>query len=80
MSEADRWLNKLIACLRIRVEHTLAGVKRCRSVKDLLRNTKPGYSDLLMVVACGLHNWRMEHRHPLPSFNLLAFVLPSNFG
>jgi hypothetical protein len=68
----------VIARSRIAVEHTLAGVKRNRSVKAVLRNTKAGYSDLLMVIACGLHNWRMEHRHPVPTFNL--FEPAYNFG
>jgi hypothetical protein len=31
-------------------------------VKDVLRNTKEGFSDLLMVAACGLHNLRLECR------------------
>jgi len=44
------------------VEHALAGVKRSRIVKDSLRNTKEGLSDLVMVVACGLHNLRMRYR------------------
>jgi hypothetical protein len=44
------------------VEHSLAGVKRSRSVKDVLRNTKDGFSDLTMVAACGLHNLRVECR------------------
>jgi hypothetical protein len=38
------------------VEHALAGVKRARIVKDVLRNTKERFSDLVMAVACGLHN------------------------
>lgn len=46
----------------VRVEHALAGVKRSRIVKDCLRNTKRGFSDLVMVVACGLHNLRVRHR------------------
>ena len=44
------------------MEHSLAGVKRSRSVKDVLRNTKETFSDLAMVVACGLHNLRVECR------------------
>jgi hypothetical protein len=44
------------------VEHAIAGVKRSRVVKDVLRNTKDGFSDLAMVVACGLHNWRVQKR------------------
>jgi hypothetical protein len=49
------------------VEHALAGVKRCRSVKDVLRNTKAGFSDLAIVVACGLHNLRLDCRKKQPN-------------
>jgi hypothetical protein len=44
------------------VEHALAGVKRSRSVKDVLRNTKQNFSDLAMAAACGLHNLRVACR------------------
>jgi hypothetical protein len=54
--------NRKLSQVRVRVEHSLAGVKRSRSVKDVLRNTKEGFSDLAMVVACGLHNLRVECR------------------
>jgi hypothetical protein len=67
---SDRWLNKIISGARILVENTIAGVKRCRIVKDVFRNTKPGFSDLAMEVACALHNLRMECRHPVPDFSL----------
>jgi hypothetical protein len=46
----------------VRVEHGLAGVKRCRSVKDVFRNTKEGASDAVMEAACGLHNLRVQNR------------------
>jgi len=63
LSSEDKARNTLIARLRIRVEHVIAGVKRSRIVKDLFRNTKAGYDDLVMEVACGLHNFRAECRH-----------------
>ena len=66
----DRWLNAIISSARIVVEHTIAGVKRCRIVKDVFRNTKPGFSDMAMEVACALHNLRVECRHPQPAFQL----------
>jgi hypothetical protein len=44
------------------VEHAIAGVKRSRTVKDVLRNTKDDFSDLVMVIACSLHNLRVDHR------------------
>jgi hypothetical protein len=29
----------------------------------VLRNTKDGFSDLVMVIACSLHNLRVDHRN-----------------
>jgi hypothetical protein len=66
-----------MASTRIVVEHIIAGVKRCRIVKDIFRNTKAGFADLVMEIACGLHNWRVGHRHPVPLFNLLELALGS---
>jgi hypothetical protein len=52
----------------------MAGVKRCRIVKEVWRLTKEGVSDLVMEVACGLHNLRVSCRHPLPMFDVLSLV------
>jgi hypothetical protein len=48
--------------MRVRVEHAIAGIKRSRIVKDILRNTKDNFSDLVMLIACGLHNLRVRYR------------------
>ena len=64
MSDADKMLNRSISSVRIRVEHAIAGTKRCRIVKDILRNTKAGISDLVMEIACALHNLRVDYRYP----------------
>jgi DDE superfamily endonuclease len=69
---ADSFFNRLISSVRIRVEHVIASVKRCRIVKDVFRHTKDGMSDLVMRVACALHNWRITFRHPIPRQQLLA--------
>ena len=66
----DKILNRLFSSARVVVENVLAGVKRCRIVKDVLRLTKDGMSDLVMEIACGLHNLRMSCRHPLPTFEV----------
>jgi hypothetical protein len=47
---------------RVRVEHSLAGAKRARVLKDTLRNIKPGFSDMVMELGCGLHNLRVRER------------------
>ena len=41
------------------MEHIIAGIKRCRIVKDLFRNTKEQYDDLVMEIACALHNFSL---------------------
>jgi hypothetical protein len=75
LSVADKRLNALLSSVRIVVEHTLAGVKRCHIVKDVFRNTKTGLTDLVMEIACALHNLRVDFRHPLPTLNLIDLAL-----
>ena len=54
--------NSLISSMRIVVEHVICGVKRCRIVKDVFRNTRDRFDDLVMEIACGLHNFRTAYR------------------
>jgi hypothetical protein len=70
----DRFLNHLISSARVVVENVIAGVKRCRIIKDVLRLTRKGLSDLVMEIACGLHNLRVNCRHPFPTFNMLSLI------
>jgi hypothetical protein len=66
LTDAQKARNRRISQVRVRVEHAIAGVKRSRIVKDTLRNTKEGLSDLAMLLACGVHNLRVQQRpHPL---------------
>jgi hypothetical protein len=64
----------MVSGVRVVVEHVIAGVKRCRIVKDVLRLMKPGISDLVMEIACGLHNLRVACRHPVPVFNVQSLL------
>jgi hypothetical protein len=54
--------NRRLAKTRISIEHSNAGLKRNRSVSEILRNTRKGMSDLLMMIAMGLHNLRVSMR------------------
>ncbi|MDM8567832.1 IS5 family transposase, partial [Candidatus Halobeggiatoa sp. HSG11] len=49
-----------ISSVRVRVEHAICGVKRCRIVKDKLRNWKHKFKDFVMETCCGLHNFRLS--------------------
>ena len=63
-------MNKIISRVRIVVENVLSGVKRCRLVKDELRLTKDNISDVVMEIACGLHNLRVIFRQPLQTIDI----------
>ena len=58
LTEEEKKSNKLISKVRIVIEHIIAGIKRLHIVKIVFRNTKEGYDDLVMRLACGLHNFR----------------------
>ena len=62
LTTEEKETNRFISSVRVAVEHVIAGIKRCRIVKDIYRNTKEDYDDLVIELTCGLHNLRTEHR------------------
>ena len=74
MNPEEKLLNRIFSSVRVIVEHGLAGVKRWRIVKDVLRLTTDGMSDRVMEIACGLPNLRVSCRRPLPAFDLLSWL------
>ena len=71
---ADRFLHPLISSARVVVANVIAGVKRCRMVKDVFRLTTAGIADLVMEIACGWHNLRVSCRHPFPACDVLSLL------
>lgn len=59
LTDEQREGNRKISSFRILVEHAIGGVKKCRIVKDRFRCRKFGFDDLVMLIACGLHNFRV---------------------
>jgi hypothetical protein len=54
--------NHRINSIRVRIEHAISGIKRCRIVKDKLRLWREGIHDMVMETCCGLHNYRLRYR------------------
>lgn len=69
LTQEQKDRNRSISKIRIRIEHVVSGVKRYRIVKDKYRNWVRGFSDLIMEIACGLHNLRLRFR-PWQEVNL----------
>lgn len=62
LTDEQKVANQIHAARRVRMEHAISGVKRLRSVKDRIRLHRGGVRDLVMEVACGLHNLRLRFR------------------
>lgn len=61
LSAEERAQNKDVSRDRMGVEHSLGGVKVYHIVHDIFRNLREGFDDLVLAIACGLHNLRLDH-------------------
>lgn len=52
--------NKAKASQRVLIEHTIAGVKIWRTVKDKIRSYRHKVRDQVMLIACALHNFKIK--------------------
>jgi DDE superfamily endonuclease/Helix-turn-helix of DDE superfamily endonuclease len=62
LTPEEKEANRLISRVRVKVEHSIGGVKVFRIVQETFRNIKEGFVDLVMETACGLFNLRLESR------------------
>lgn len=62
LTDVDKQLNRLISKQRVPIEHHIGGIKRSQIVMQKFRNRKENYVDQVMETACGLHNFRLDHR------------------
>lgn len=61
LSADEKAANSRISKERIKVEHSIGGVKVFAIVRHIFRNIKPTFDDLVMETACGLHNLRLDY-------------------
>jgi hypothetical protein len=63
LTQEQKEENRKISSFRILVEHAIGGVKRSRIVKERFRCTKFAFEDTVMLIACGLNNFRMSLKY-----------------
>jgi hypothetical protein len=61
LSPEEKRRNTTISQERIAIEHSFGGVKVFRIVHEVFRNLRQGFDDLVIEIACGLHNFRLDH-------------------
>src|SRR5262245_37063117 len=59
LTRAQKAGNRRIGRRRVRIEHVISSVKRCRVVHDINRLRKAGVRDLIMEACGGLHHFRV---------------------
>ena len=59
LTQDEKETNAIIASIRIKVEHTIGGVKRFNCLSHIFRNKK-GQDDKFMNIACGLWNYHLR--------------------
>jgi len=75
LTAPQKLFNKTISKIRVWVEHAIGAVKRLRIVKERLRNFKTDCRDLVMEIACGLHNFRIDKRPAKKQPDFLCEIL-----
>lgn len=70
LSKIQKVQNRLQSRIRVKVENAIAHLKTLRIVKDKNRNTKFGFRDDIMKIACAIHNFRVLKRIKRNTFYL----------
>ena len=69
LTETQKESNKQKSKIRVRIEHAISGVKRLHILKHKLRMKKYEQHDLVMLLGCGLHNFRCINREIISTKN-----------
>lgn len=62
LTDDERATNRRYSRVRVRVEHAISGAKVFHIARDVFRNRRENYVDIVFETACGLHNWRIRSR------------------
>lgn len=68
LTEEQKAENKAIARRRVRIEHIISSIKRCRILKEPIRLWKDSVRDMVMAICVGLHNFRLR-LNPWPVYD-----------
>jgi hypothetical protein len=60
LSDEQKATNRFVAHCRVRMEHVICSIKRCRILKDTIRLWNDCTRDYVMSIGCGLHNFRIR--------------------
>lgn len=62
LTEEQKESNRKISSKRVKVEHSIGGLKRIRILKEKIRHRKSELREQIFIIGCGLHNFRLNFR------------------
>jgi len=62
LTEEQKKQNQQISSQRVKVEHSIGGIKRIRILKEEIRHKTHELRHQLFLIGCGLHNFRLKFR------------------
>lgn len=62
LTAQEKFVNRVVGRLRVKVEHAIGSMKIWRIVKETCRSWLHHIRDELAFIACGLHNFRLSQR------------------
>ncbi len=62
LTDEQKKQNQQISSQRVKVEHSIGGVKRIRILKDEIRHKAYELRHQIFLIGCGLHNFRLNFR------------------
>jgi hypothetical protein len=65
LTEEQKTENRAKSKIRVVVEHSIRGFKIWRMAKDVCRTWRVDLRDYQVLIACGLHNFRLRRRGKL---------------
>jgi hypothetical protein len=60
LTPGQKQSNKTISSFRVRTEHAIGSIKRCRIVKDECRLRKNNFAENIFLTCAALHNFRLK--------------------
>jgi hypothetical protein len=69
LSQEQKQQNKEKASERVVIEHAIGQVKVWRIVKEKIRSYRHKLRDEVMLIACGLNNFKIDQKKPITSYS-----------
>ena len=70
LTNEQKAYNKWVSSIRVKIEHIIASVKIFRKVKEKYRGRLYAREDVIMLIACALHNLKLKVKKCIKNYSV----------